>query len=135
LALAQDSLAGRIDERLSAASQRIRTGCGAELQKYCEGGTPGENGRPGEDGMILCIVAHRRDLGLKCSATLYQVSRNLERTIAGLAEVANACWTDIETKCSGMSFAGGRIARCLASEKTALTAPCQGAIEKLSLGP
>jgi hypothetical protein len=127
-AFAQDSVAARVDARLSAASEKLKTGCNLDLQKFCGTVTPG-GGR-----LLLCVMAHEDKLSSKCDYTLYQASRHLERAFDRVSELADACWEDIEAKCAGTPLGEGHVAECLASNRTSLTATCQRAIKAVSPG-
>jgi hypothetical protein len=127
VAQAQNAVADKIEARLAAASEKIKNGCNLDLQKFC--GTVS----PGEGRLMLCIMAHENKLSTKCDYTLYQASRNLERALDRVEEVADACSTDIEAKCAALSPGQTRIAECLVTNKATLTAACQGAIEKFPL--
>ena len=125
---AQGFVAAAVDARLSAASEKLKTGCNADLQKFCGTVTPG-GGR-----LLLCVMAHEDKLSSKCDYTLYQASRSLERAFDRISEVADACWTDIETKCASTPLGEGHVAECLMSNRDSLTATCQRAIKAASPG-
>ena len=58
--------------------------------------------------------------------------RNLERALHKVEEVADACGDDIEKNCANIPQGGGRIATCLVTKKTSLSAACQAAIGSLA---
>jgi Cysteine rich repeat len=118
------SAQSQLEARLAEASRKIEAACGDDIKKYCSTVTPGE-GR-----LVLCIEAHEDKISGKCDFALFQAERNLERALDRIEQIADACWDDIEKHCSNLPEGGGRIAVCLASNKTSLTPACQTEINK-----
>jgi|SRR5215471_7164342 len=123
---AQTDVARQIEARLSAAVKKIEAACSDDLKKYCSTVTPGE-GR-----LLLCMEAHEDKISTKCDYAVFEAARNLEHTLDRIAQVADACWNDIEKHCTNVAEGGGRIAQCLAAQKASLTPACQGELAKLS---
>jgi Cysteine rich repeat len=118
----------QLEARLAAAVQKIEAECNDDLKKYCSTVTPGE-GR-----LLLCIEAHEDKISAKCDFALFQAERNLDRALDRVEQIADACWNDIEKRCSQLPEGGGRIAVCLLSNKTSLTPACQTEIGKFQSG-
>jgi len=123
---AQTDVARQIEARLTAAAQKIQTACSEDVKKYCSTVTPGE-GR-----LILCMQAHEDKISTKCDYAVYEVARNLERTLDRIEEVADACWNDVEKHCANIPEGGGRVAQCLVDQKASLAPACQAAIAKFA---
>jgi hypothetical protein len=73
---------------------------------------------------MLCIQAHEDQISVKCDYALFDASRNLERALDRVAQIANVCWNDIEKYCSNGFW---RIPQCLTSQLVLLSPACQGA--------
>jgi len=125
LADAQTDVARQVEARLSAAIKKIEAACSDDLKKYCSTVTPGD-GR-----LLLCMEAHEDKISTKCEYAVFDASRNLERTLDRIEEVAEACWNDLEKHCANVPEGGGHIAQCLAAQKTSLAPACQGELAKL----
>jgi Golgi apparatus protein 1 len=113
-----------LEARLQAAVRKIEAACSDDLKKYCSTVTPGE-GR-----QMLCIEAHEDKISTQCDYALFEASRNLERALDRIEQVADTCWSDIEKHCSHLPEGGGSIAQCLATNRTSLTQACQTEIDK-----
>jgi len=100
----------------------LKTGCKAEIEKYCSQVAPGE-GR-----VLACFYAHEDKLSGQCQYALYDASARLERAISDLNYVATECETDIKTHCGSVEVGEGRILECLNSKPDAVSAPCKQAI-------
>jgi hypothetical protein len=46
------------------------------------------------------MQAHDDQLSIRCQFALYRVSRHLEAALSRVDRIAEACWTDIQKKCS-----------------------------------
>jgi len=107
--------------RISSAVQRIQDACREELQNFCSTVTPGE-GR-----ILLCMQAHEDKLGNQCELALFDASRNIRQAIHHVEQVAEACWTDIQTHCVG----AGSIAQCMRENMAQLSPGCQAVAAQL----
>jgi hypothetical protein len=103
----------------------VRQSCNTELTTYCSQVTPGEN------RLLACIYAHGDKLSGRCEKALYDAAAALERAINTVAYVANQCRADIEGKCAQIQPGQGRIAECLASNKSSLSPPCPQAMTEV----
>jgi len=124
---AQSDMAQKIEARLEAATKKIRDACTADVQKFCGQVTPGD-GR-----LVLCMMAHEDKVSEKCDLAIYEASRNLERAIDRIEQVADACWPDIEKQCGNTQPGGGRVAQCLVAKKASLSTDCAAAIDKFPI--
>jgi hypothetical protein len=103
----------------------VRQGCNTELTTYCSQVTPGENRQ------LACIYAHGDKLSGQCEKALYDAAAALERAINTIAYVASQCRADIESKCATIQPGQGRIAQCLADNKSSLSPPCTQAMTEV----
>jgi len=46
------------------------------------------------------MMAHEDKVSNKCDYALYAATRNIERAIDRIEQTADACWPDIEKRCS-----------------------------------
>lgn len=122
---AQSDMAGKVQARISEGVKKLEAGCAADVKKFCTSVTPGE-GR-----LFYCIMAHEDKVSTKCDYTLYEASRNLERALDRIEEVADACWNDVEKNCADVPEGGGRIIQCLMAKKASLSKECQAAATKV----
>jgi hypothetical protein len=107
------------ETRLAAGVRKIETACSNDLKKYCSEVTPGD------ERLMLCIQAHEDKISIQCDYALFEASRNLNRALDRIAQIADVCWSDIERLCSHLPEGGWRIARCLESQRVILTPACQ----------
>jgi hypothetical protein len=103
-------------------SEHVAEGCKTELETYCSQVTPGQS------RLLACIYAHNDKLSGQCEKALYDAAVALERAINTIAYVANQCRADIESKCAKIQPGQGRIAQCLADNKSSLSPPCSQAL-------
>ena len=125
VASAQTAVGKKVAARLAAATEKLKTACGEDLNKYCSTVTPGD-GR-----LLFCMMAHEDKISEKCDIALYDASRKMEHTLDRLAEAADECWPDIERHCANSPVGGGHVAQCLVDHKKSLRASCRTAIERL----
>lgn len=124
-AFAQDT-ADKIRSRLEAAAQKIQTACAPEVAKFCSTVTKG-------DGRVVhCMLAYEDQISTKCDYAVYEAQRNLNRALDRVAQVADACWDEIQKKCGSIPEGGGKIAQCLIKNKASIKKGCQAAVQKLS---
>jgi hypothetical protein len=101
--------------RISSAVERIQDACREELRNFCSTVTPGE-GR-----VLLCMQAHEDKLSNQCELALFDASRHIRQAIHHVEQVAEACWTDIQTYCVD----AGSIAQCMREKLASLSPRCQ----------
>jgi Cysteine rich repeat len=125
IAYAQTDLMNAILERLTAGIQKLEASCGEDIKKYCSTVTPGE-------GRILhCMQAHEDKISPGCEVELHEVALNAQATVDNLKEAVNACQGDIDKYCAKTQPGQGRIAACLAANRTSVSKNCVAAVQKL----
>ena len=124
-AYAQTDVMNLLRERLAAGFKKLETSCGEEFKKYCSTVTPGE-GR-----ILLCMQAHEDKISDGCGSVLDEVVFQAETTADHLREAVNACRGDINKFCANTSPGQGRIAACLAANRTSVSTSCAEAVRKL----
>ena len=124
-AYAQTDMMNLILERLAANFKKLETSCGEDIKKYCSTVTPGE-GRT-----LYCMQAHEDKISDGCASVLDEVVFQAETTADHLREAVNACRGDIDKFCANTSPGQGRIAACLAANRTSVSKSCVEAVQKL----
>lgn len=122
-AIAQTPMSDQIMVRLTAAAEKVKAACSADISKFCGAVSPGEQ------RLLLCMMAHEDKLSTKCDYALYSASRNLEKALGFIEEASDTCWSDIEKNCSDMPD-GGSVAQCLITKKATLTGECRATLDK-----
>lgn len=125
-AFAQQSAADKIRARLDAAAQKIQSACADDVAKFCSNVTRGE-GR-----VIHCMLAYEDQISSKCDFAVFEAQRNLQRALDRTAEVADACWSEIQRYCGDAPQGSGGVAQCLIKNKAAIKKGCRAAVNKLS---
>ncbi len=124
-AYAQTDMMGLLRERLGAGFKKLETACGEDVKKFCSTVTPGE-GR-----LIYCMQAHEDKISDGCASTLDEVAYQAEEAADNLREAVNACRGDIEKVCATTQPGQGRLAACLATNKTSVSKGCADAVQKV----
>jgi hypothetical protein len=125
IAYAQTDMMNVIIERLAAGIKRLETSCGGDIKRYCRTVTPGE-------GRILhCMQAHEDKISPGCAFVLSEVALQAQTTADHLRDAVNACRGDIDKLCAKTQPGQGRIAACLAANKTSVSKDCVEAVQKL----
>ena len=125
IAYAQTDMMNAILERLTAGIQKLETSCGEDIKKYCTTVTPG-------DGRVLyCMQAHEDKISPACAYDLNEVALHAQTTADHLREAVNACRGDIDQFCAKTQPGQGRIAACLAANRTSVSKSCVEAVQKL----
>ena len=125
IAHAQTDVMNAIAERLAAGIQKLETSCGEDIKKFCSTVTPG-------DGRILyCMQAHEDKISPACAYDLNEVEGQVQATADHLREAVNACRGDIDKFCAKTQPGQGRIAACLAANRTSVSKNCVAAVQKL----
>jgi hypothetical protein len=125
IAYAQSDLMNAILERLAAGIQKLEASCGEDIKKYCSTVTPG-------DGRILhCMQAHEDKISPACEFDLNEVALHAQTTADNFRVAVNACQGDIDKFCANTQPGQGRIAACLAANRTSVSKNCVAAVQKL----
>ena len=125
IAYAQSDMMNAILERLAAGIKKLESSCGGDIKKYCRTVTRGE-------GRILhCMQAHEDKISPGCAFVLNEVALQAQTTADHLREAVNACRGDIDKLCAKTQPGQGRIAACLAANKTSVSKDCVEAVQKL----
>ena len=125
IAYAQTDMMNAILERLSAGIQKLETSCGEEIKKYCSTVTPGE-GR-----ILYCMQAHEDKISPACEYGLVELESQVQATVDLFREAVTACQGDIDKFCAKTQPGQGRIAACLAANRTSVSKNCVQAVQKL----
>ena len=125
IAYAQTDTMDVILQRLAADIKKLETSCGRDIKKYCRTVTPGE-GR-----ILYCMQAHEDKISPGCEFVLNEVALQVQTTADNLRQAVNACRGDIDKFCAKTQPGQGRIAACLAANKTSVSKDCVEAVQKL----
>jgi len=125
IAYAQTDLMNAILEKLAAGLKKLETSCARDIRKYCRTVTPGE-GR-----ILYCMQAHEDKISPGCAFVLSEVALQTQATADHLREAVNACQGDIDKFCATTQPGQGRIAACLAANRTSVSKNCVEAVQKL----
>jgi Golgi apparatus protein 1 len=124
-AYAQTDVMNLLLQRLATGFKKLEVSCGEDFKKYCSTVTPGE-GR-----IMLCMQAHEDKISDGCASVLDEVVFQAETTADHLREAVNACRGDIDQFCAKTLPGQGRLAACLAANKTSVSKSCAEAVQKL----
>ncbi len=124
-AYAQTDVMKTVAERLAAGFKKLETACGEDAKKYCSTVTPGE-GR-----LLLCMEAHEDKISEGCAAALDEATLQAETIADNLRGAMNVCGGDIDKFCGKTQPGQGRIAACLAANRTSVSQNCAEAVQKL----
>lgn len=127
VAFAQSDIMSTILANLSSRVQRFENSCGEDIKKYCTTVTPG-GGRT-----VYCMQAHEDKISAQCAFELTDVEAALQETAEELKQAVNVCRGDIEKLCANVQSGGGRIAACLAANRTSVSQTCVQAVEKIQV--
>jgi len=125
VAYAQTDMMKAVAERLAAGFKKLETACGEDAKKYCSTVTPGE-GR-----LLFCMQAHEDKISEGCTSALDDATLQAEMVADNMREAVNACRGDIDKLCAQTQPGQGRIAACLAANKTSASKSCVDAVQKL----
>jgi Golgi apparatus protein 1 len=125
VAYAQSDMMNAILERLTAGIKKLEASCGEDIKKYCSTVTPGE-GR-----ILYCMQAHEDKISPACAYDLNEVELQVQTTAENLRDAVNACRGDIDKFCAKTQPGQGRIAACLAANRTSVSKSCVVAVQNL----
>jgi Cysteine rich repeat len=124
-AYSQSDLVKAVQDKLTAGIAKLQSACSEDIKKYCSNVTPGE-------GRVLhCMQAYEDKISPQCGYAEQEAALNLQMTVDRLKEAVLACNDDIAKLCSKTQPGQGRVAQCLIANKSAASAQCAGAIQKL----
>lgn len=124
-AYAQTDAMNAVLQRLMAGIKKLENSCGADIKKHCSDVTPG-------DGRIMhCLQAYEDKLSPECEYDLDEAELQLQTTLDHLREAVNACRSDIDKLCAKTTPGQGRIAACLAANRTSVSQTCVEAVQRL----
>jgi hypothetical protein len=109
------SAQSELRDRIVAAVEAVQGACAPDVNKFCGNVTRGE-GR-----LLVCMHAYDDQLSRSCQFALYRASRNLDRALNRVEQMADACWNDIEAQCGNAD----RIGQCVMEKATSLSPSCQ----------
>ena len=118
----QSTVRAGLEARLKGAAEKIQTACGEDTKSFCG------NVSRGEGKLFLCMMAHEDKISIKCDYALYAATRNVGRGLDRLVDVADACWSDIESKCANSAEGPRHVAQCLKEQSASLSPGCRAAI-------
>ena len=124
-AYSQTDIMNSVREKLAASFKKLETACGEDAKKYCSTVTPGE-GR-----LLFCMQAHEDKISEGCTSALDDATLQAEMVADNMREAVNACRGDIDKLCAQTQPGQGRIAACLAANKTSASKSCVDAVQKL----
>lgn len=104
--------------------QAVALDCAEDIRKYCSTITAG-GGR-----VVACLYAHNDKISGQCTFAVYAGSGALTGTISALKHLAKktSCRSDLAQYCRGIPAGGGRLYRCLETNKATLTKGCRSAM-------
>ena len=114
-----DSLRTSVEEVVEDVTVR----CRYDLETYCATVTPGE-GR-----LAFCLTAHADKRSPRCEYALFDARRAVDSLIEHANQASESCRSDIAALCSGANSADGRVAKCLADQKPALSKRCSEVLD------
>ena len=126
-AYAQNDAMSNVLQKLMSRIEKLQSSCSEDLKQYCSTVTPG-GGR-----LVYCLEAYEDKLSAKCAFDLDEVELDLQATTEGLKEAVRACEGDIQKLCGSTQPGEGRIAACLAANRSSVSAGCVDAVGKLDI--
>ena len=106
--------------------QSLVLNCASDIKNYCSKITVG-GGR-----VVACLYAHNDKITGQCTFAMHDASEQLNATIASLRHLARttSCRSDLKQYCRSVPAGGGRLYRCLRTNKATLTDGCRAALPK-----
>lgn len=108
----------QLKDRLTAAIERVRDACAADIEELCGSVAPGE-GR-----IASCVQDNAGDLSRRCRFTLYRVSRDIRRAVANFAD---ECGNGIKAQCANAE----KIGDCAEQKSAAISPACHTIVTAL----
>ncbi len=109
--------------------QTVVLNCANDIKQFCSTITPG-GGR-----IVSCLFANNDKITGQCTFAMYEAGERLAATMSALGHLAKntSCRSDLRQYCRGMPAGGGRLYRCLRSNKATLTNGCRSALPKAEM--
>ncbi len=109
--------------------QALVLNCANDIKQFCSTITPG-GGR-----IVSCLFANNDKITGQCTFAMIDASVALNATMASLRHLAKttSCRSDLRQYCRGIPAGGGRLYRCLRSNKATLTDGCRSALPKAEM--
>ena len=126
-AYAQNDAMSNVLQKLMSRIEKLQSSCSDDLKQYCSNVTPG-GGR-----LVYCLEAYEDKISAKCAFDLSEVELDLQDTIEGLNQAVHVCEGDIQKLCGSTQPGEGRIAACLAANRSSVSAGCVDAVGKLNI--
>jgi cysteine rich repeat protein len=126
-AYAQNDAMSNVLQKLISRIEKLQSSCSEDLKQFCSPVTPG-GGR-----LVYCLEAYEDKISAKCAFELEEVELDLQATTEGLKEAVRSCEGDIRKLCGSTQPGEGRIAACLAANRSSVSAGCVDAVEKLNI--
>ena len=126
-AYAQSDTMSNVLQKLMSWIEKLQSSCSEDLKQYCSAVTPG-GGR-----LVYCLESYEDKISAKCAFDLDEVELDLQDTTEQLKEAVRVCQGDIQKLCGTTQPGEGRIAACLAANRSAASAGCVDAVEKLKI--
>ena len=102
-----------------SVAEMVLKGCKKELVSYCSTVTPGR-GR-----IAACLFAHNDKLSEQCGVAFEVGLVQLSLILSTVSYVVEQCYGDIDKHCEGVVIGGGRLRRCLSTNRDKLEQKCQ----------
>ena len=112
---------GNLISAAGRSGAKLRAACDQDLQQFCVGVQPG-GGR-----LVQCLSSHTSELSAACGNMISAAGR-------GGAKLRAACDHDLQQFCVGVQPGGGRLAQCLSSHTSELSAACGNMISAAGRG-
>ena len=127
-AYAQNDTMSNVLQRLMSRIEKLQSSCSEDLKKqYCSAVTPG-GGR-----LVHCLGLAGDKISAKCAFDLDEVELDLQDTTEHLKEAVRVCQGDIQKLCGTTQPGEGPTRRCLAANRSAVSAGCVESVEKLKI--
>ena len=109
--------------------QALVLNCASDIKNFCSNITIG-GGR-----VVACLYAHNDKITGQCTFAMIEASVALNATMASLRHLAKntSCRSDLRQYCRGIPAGGGRLYRCLRSNRATLTDGCRSALPKAEM--